>query len=56
MKKPTTSDADVLRIAAEAACDPRTVRRYLDGDHVYKSTAEHVRRAMQKLGMKGARP
>jgi DNA-binding LacI/PurR family transcriptional regulator len=41
--------AQVLQVAAEASCDPRTVRRYLDGKRVRTMARERIEMAMKKL-------
>jgi len=38
-------------VATEALCDPRTLRRFLEGREVRPSVAERIRRAMQKHGL-----
>ena len=43
------SDQDVRRIAAEAFCDPRTVRKHLAGETVRLSVRERIEKAMKKL-------
>lgn len=46
---------DVLKVAAAAGVDPRTVQRAIDGFAVRSSaTRDAIRRALVKLGFKGA--
>ena len=41
-------DAHTLRaIAVAASCDPRTVRRFVEGKHVRPMVAERIRKAMR---------
>jgi hypothetical protein len=47
----TVTEQDVLRIAAEAVCDPRTVRRVLAGEKVRGTVMERVRRAIEHVGV-----
>lgn len=49
------TNVEVLRVAGEAGCDPRTVRRYERGDTVKPMVGERIRAAMKKLGLKGVR-
>ena len=46
------SKTDIMGIAAKASCDPRTVRRFLDGETVRELAAERIRAAMKELGFK----
>lgn len=42
---------DLHRVAAEAICDPRTVKRYLDGVRVASLSARRIKKALTDLGM-----
>lgn len=46
------SDQDVKRVAAEAFCDPRTVRKHLAGEEVRLSVRERIEVSMKKLRVK----
>ncbi len=48
----TRNTPEVLRLAAEAGCDPRTAQRALDGQEVRPLVAERIKRAAKKLGMR----
>ncbi len=43
--------ADILRIAAEAECDPRTVESYVAGNEVRAGVGARIARAMAKLSL-----
>lgn len=43
------SEKDVMRIAAEASCDPRTVQKFLAGGATKTKVGERIRGAMKKL-------
>jgi DNA-binding LacI/PurR family transcriptional regulator len=45
--------AQIRRIAVEAACDPRTVARYLHGEKVAGVARERIERALVALGHGG---
>src|SRR6266851_1750416 len=47
---------ETRRVAVEAGCDPRTVRRYLDGEPVVSTCSDRIRRALDALGLPSARP
>lgn len=47
--KPTP--LQVIRIAAHAPADPRTVRKVLAGDAVQEMVRERVLRAVEELGL-----
>jgi hypothetical protein len=49
----TLTRSQVLRVAAEAQVDPRTVRRYADGQNVRGLPAERIAAALVQLGLKG---
>lgn len=50
------TDQQVKRVAVEAFCDPRTVRKYLaTPDEVRLSVRERIEAAMKKLKIKPAR-
>jgi hypothetical protein len=36
------SDAEVLHIAADAVCDPRTVRRHIAGEAIRATVAQRI--------------
>lgn len=42
-----------LRVAAESGCDVRTIRKYERGDSVTGASAERIRKAIDKLKIKG---
>lgn len=44
--------ADILRVAAEAVCDPRTVAKFTQGQPVRALAAERIREAMRRLKIK----
>lgn len=44
--------AVILRVAAEACVDPRTVRRYAEGNKVTNATRTCIEMAAKKLGLK----
>ena len=46
------TNAEVLRVAGEAECDPRTVRRYERGDPVKPMVEERIKSAMKRLKIK----
>jgi hypothetical protein len=50
MKKPTTDAVTLYRIAAEASCDPRTAKRYLEGAAVRPMIASRLAAALNLLG------
>ena len=41
---------DIIRVAAQAEVDPRTVERYLDGKTLKPRTRRRVQEAMRALG------
>jgi len=41
---------DERRIAVEAGCDPRTVRRYLAGESTVSTVSDRIRRSLDALG------
>lgn len=43
---------DIMRVAAEASCDPRTVQRFANGEPVRALVEERIRAAMKKLKIK----
>ena len=45
------STEDRYRLAIEAECHARTVRRWLDGDTVGRMTAAALRAAAKRLGL-----
>lgn len=42
----TLTQAQINRVAADAVCDVRTVRKYLQGDRVRGDVSERIRRAL----------
>ncbi len=46
------NDPDVLKLAAEAKCDPRSAARVLSGEKVKPLTQERIETAAKKLKMK----
>ena len=48
-KAPSRSLGDILRIAAAAQCDPRTVRSYLAGQDVRPLLKERIEMALKEL-------
>jgi hypothetical protein len=49
------SPAEERRVAVRAGCDPRTVRRYLDGGPTTSTASDRIRRALDALGYVHAR-
>ena len=45
------SGRDVVRVAAHACVDPKTVRRYLDGEPSLSTTRERVELALVACGL-----
>jgi len=43
---------EIMHIAAKASCDPRTVKRFIEGKAVRELVAERIRAAMKDLGLK----
>jgi len=43
--------AEVYRVAGEAMCDPRTVRRFMSGERMSAMVRERIRSAMDRLGL-----
>lgn len=48
--------AQVIKVAAAADVDPRTVRRYIAGEGGYSRTADRIAKALQELGIENPRP
>jgi hypothetical protein len=46
---------ELRRVAVEAGCDPRSVRRYLDGEPVVSTLSDRIRRTLATLGYRYAR-
>jgi hypothetical protein len=46
------TSAEVLRVAGEASCDPRTVRRFERGDPIKPMVEQRIKDAMKKLKIK----
>jgi len=46
------TEQDIRRVAAEAMCDPRTVKAYAEGRRVYALTRERIESAIKKLKLK----
>jgi hypothetical protein len=46
---------DERRIAVEAGCDPRTVRRYLAGEPTVSTVSDRIRRTLDALGLHDVR-
>lgn len=44
--------AEILQVAAEAQCDPRTVKSYVDGKRVYGLSKDRIEAAIKKLKIK----
>ena len=42
----------IMRVAAEASCDPRTVERFAKGEPVRALVEERIKAAMKKLKIK----
>ena len=54
---PKTIDAQSVRmIAAEAACDEKSVRKFVNGGQLRDVTAFRIRNAVSKLGMSYTAP
>ena len=49
------TNVEVLRVAGEAGCDPRTVRRYERGDPVKSMVGDRIKAALKKLGIKAGK-
>lgn len=49
MSKGYISSGDILRIAAAAQCDPRTVKSYLAGTVIRPLSKERIEAAMKRL-------
>jgi len=42
---------DVIRVAARASVDPKTVRRYLDGDPTRATTRRRIEKGLASCGL-----
>jgi DNA-binding LacI/PurR family transcriptional regulator len=49
MRKVKLTKDQVLRVASDASCDPRTVERYLRGETVRGKVRERIEEALRKL-------
>lgn len=46
------NDPTVMKLAAEAGCDPRSALRALEGERVRGMAGERIKKAAKKLGLK----
>jgi hypothetical protein len=46
---------ELRRVAVEAGCDPRSVRRYLDGEPGVSTLSDRIRRTLDTLGYRHTR-
>jgi hypothetical protein len=45
------TETEIHRVAAEAECDPRTVRAFLAGDPTRARVSDRIRRAIEHVGV-----
>lgn len=47
---PALTPHEMRRVAVESGTDPRTVKRYIEGEPIVSTCADRIRRALAALG------